>query len=126
MHVLVPQGHAMKPANPPIKTITGEPWEHWTPKVGQRVRIIRSAECPYHDCPRCGYLHIQASPPYATGTVSSDDIRGERHFTCSECGKGHWRDKPGHRFMILLDRPKLPHVLNTICAAVELTPLEGE
>jgi hypothetical protein len=51
-------------------------WEPWVPERGQRVRIRRSAECPYRD----DFLHSDHEPDGTEGEVwfSFSDMVGEK------------------------------------------------
>lgn len=105
----------MKTANPPIKTMTGEPWEPHVFKVGDRVKLRFSSECV---CSVCGGPSHDKTRIGKVGTVGSEP-RIYPLLKISACH--HWVDDVGHRYQIILDSGE-----EGFAAAVELTPLEGE
>lgn len=108
----------MIPQNPPIEPDTGEPWEPWTPKKGDRVTTRTASECV---CPTCGTQMHQGSRLGHMGTVERINGRIPVLQMTPHCGHSI-RDK-SHRFGVRWD--DMPNRIY-YSAAIELIPLEGE
>ena len=97
------------------------PWEPWTPKVGDRVRIRLNGECAQnwpHDyayggnCPGVRRIGHDEREHDRTGTIRITDMPVQ-----------------SHPYLVKLDAPfiwecwRMEHVS---CAAIELEPLEDD
>lgn len=101
---------------------TPEFWEPWTPKIGQRVRVVLSGEC-----------QMQGS-----SDSPKEQLRGEAHGGEKWNGKTgtvvriNWRPeltRQGHRFTVDWDEPEWisgwPRgIKGDNYAAIELEPLD--
>lgn len=85
-----------------------EVWEPWTPEIGQKVRIRRSAECPYRD----EWMHAESEPDGAEGEVWSSF---PRMFGESPCD--------GHDLMVSFGSDAEGRTVCGWFAAAELAPI---
>lgn len=111
------------------------PWQPWTPRPGQRVRVRRSAECraPHHirdgsDDGRMGT--VQGDFPLPRIVVAHDDIGTIRYERVSWSPPPVRRLAPGHEYWVRYDEPIPTGVafpsecIGQWYAAIELEPAD--
>lgn len=99
-------------------------WEPWVPQVGQRVRLVKRAECVCVVCGQDGHALKPGQPRRKgpqVGTVRA--IYPNSSITsASSCRHG---GQLGHRFRVEMDQMRNPPGCpGWAFAAIELEPLE--